>query len=359
MRTLQRLARRPYLRLAVLSSFGALAAYLAASYIPYADPIVAALTALIAVRPTFHETASEALRQLLGTLIGAAAGFAVVSLVGFSPIAMFFLVGFAFIIARVFKLGEGGAAVIGLTIILVMGPLDDIALIEKRFGGVVLGTLIALITSLWVRPGKPHHRALTESLTNNDHSAEILVEISDYLSTHNGIVEREQAKEWTRRAEANMIAIGETRRDAESAVEASKWSPLIDKEDALAVLKQIQLASVTARTVYNMCNSLKIATNEGDQLLSSEVAANMAEVLAATATVISEQSEASQTMPSETLSAATTPVQEFQATRRAAIEDLRELDDTQPLLLAGSLLRDAENISQTLSDTIATEPKDQ
>lgn len=349
MKTLLNLPRRPYVRLAVLSATASLVAYLLADAVDFASAAVAGLTALIAVRPTFHETASEVLRQVTGTVLGAAFGLGIVTQYGFTPALMFVMVLFCFILARYLKLGEEGAAVMGLTVILVMGPLDEIDLVAHRFVGVVIGTLIALIASLWVRPGKPHHRALTEALTQTDHSAEILLEISEYLAEHDGIVERAKAKEWTARAEANMIAIGQTRVDAESALAASKWSPLIDKEDAEAVVKQIQLASVTARTVYNMCNSLKVATSKGDQLLAGDIAANVADVLAATATVISGQTEAAQENPAEQLSAKADPVQEFRLSRKAVLQEIRDMDDTQPMVLAGSLLRDAETISHILT----------
>jgi uncharacterized membrane protein YccC len=75
-------ARRPFARLAALSSIGVTAAYALGSSLPHVNAQVAAITALVAARPTFHASVQEGLRQTLGLLLGAAFALLIITTVG-------------------------------------------------------------------------------------------------------------------------------------------------------------------------------------------------------------------------------------------------------------------------------------
>lgn len=337
-----------YSRLAVLSSVAVMTAYLVADAIPHAEPTIAAITALVSVRPTLHESAGEMMRQVVGTLMGAVIGVVMMLQFGFSPLLMLLLTLSGFVVAKILRLGEGGAVALGITVILVMLQLDKLSAVEDRVIGVAVGAGVGVVFSLWVRPGMPHHRALTESLTQADHSADLLLEISSHLSENRGAVSPEVAEDWRERAEENMRAIARTRLDAEAALASAKWSPLVDRRDAEAVVEQVRLAAVTARTVYTMASHLRVAALTGSQVLTGEMAANVAGVLAATANVIVDQAQLAQENPAETLDDRDTGVQSLATSQEAVLQDIREADDTQELLLAGALLRDVAAIADGL-----------
>ena len=77
------------------------------------------------------------------------------------------------------------------------------------------------------------------------------------------------------------------------------------------------------------------------------VAAALAGVLSATAEVISDQAEIAEDSPADIQHE---DLEDWQDQRKKAIKELRNLDETQPMLIGGSILRDAEKITEILSD---------
>jgi len=75
----------PYARLAALSSIGVTAAYAFGSYLPVVNAQVAAITALVAVRSTFHASTQEAMRQTLGLVLGAVFALLLITTIGSAP----------------------------------------------------------------------------------------------------------------------------------------------------------------------------------------------------------------------------------------------------------------------------------
>jgi uncharacterized membrane protein YgaE (UPF0421/DUF939 family) len=358
---LANLPRRPYIRVAVLSALAATVAYLVGSFNPAFDATVAGLTALISVRPTFHDTAAESFKQVLGTLVGGVLGLALVHMLGgqsatSSAAIMFLLILVCFVIARFLRVGEEGAAVMGLTVVLVLGPVSDVAKAESRFFGVFLGTVVAMLVSIWVRPGLPHHRALGEALRLADTGATLLTEMSTHISEHQGKVSRKLAKKWVAEAEATMTELAEIRVEAEAALKSARWSPLVNSRDAESVLEQIRIAQVTARTVYNMANDLLVSSRNA-KTLPKQVAENLADVLSATADVISEQAETARENPASTLDVTDTTVIDLQNVRDETIGQMRDISETKPILLAGSLLRDSEKITAVVVDVKSEDNK--
>lgn len=344
--------RRDYVRLAVLSAAASAVAFAASSATPAIDATVAALTALISVRPTFHDTAAESLRQVFGTLLGAIVGLGLTTAFGSTSSTMFVLVLFTFIVARYLRLGVDGAMAMGVTVILVLGPLSNVGDVEQRFAGVFVGALVALVTSLWVRPGLPHNRALAEALTLTDSAAHLLTRVSAHLREHAGTVDPTVARSWLDEAEQIMTDLARVKTEAESAATTSRWSPLVNRQEAEAVLDQVRIAQVTARTVHGMCQDLCMAA-QNDHQLPEDLAVNMAGVLDATADAIYDQADAARQQPAQTLPTDQGAVQEWEATRSDAIVEMKASDHTQAILIAGSILRDTEKITDALTDSPA------
>ena len=181
-------ASRPYVRLAVLSAAAAAAAYGIGTALAFVSPVVAAITALVTVRPTLHGSMQEALRQVLGVVIGAAVAFASLEMIGYSALTLFVGIVTCFVAAAWLRLGEDGAAAVAVTVILVVGPHFSSEAIETRLFGAVVGSLLALLTSYFTRPGTPHGRALTEVVDEAGRTAALLAGIADTLSREGGQV---------------------------------------------------------------------------------------------------------------------------------------------------------------------------
>ncbi|HTY73555.1 MAG TPA: aromatic acid exporter family protein [Actinomycetes bacterium] len=342
------LLRRPYLRLAVLSAAAASAAYGLGVVLPHVSAVVAAVTALISVRPTFHASMKEALRQVLAVVLGAGLALAAMELVGYSALALFATILVCYAAARVLRLGEEGALAVSVTVILVVGPHFSSDAVEARFFGVLLGSALALVTSYFTRPGTPDGRALADLVTQSERAATLMSAVAETLDSSDGKVAPALARRWLLDAEDILSCVVATRQAAVDAAEGARWSPMIDRERALAVVRQARMTERTAVTLVSMCRDLDVAAARGEPLHDG-LAMSLSDVLLATAEAIGQQSEKALSHPAEPLSEATGPIPVARRARTEAAAHVRHLDDTTPLLLGGSLLRDAEKITEALS----------
>jgi len=335
-------------RAALLSALAAAIAYGLGSLTPQVSAVVAGITALITVRPTFHASIQEALRQVIGVILGA--GFALLSaqLLGFTALSIFLAVVACFITAALLKLGEEGAMALGVTVILVLGPQFDTQAIETRLLGVIVGGVVALAVSYFIRPGTPHGRALADVVTRGERTSRLLTDIGRALASSHGQVPAADARVWLAEAEAILRDIVEIRHAATDAVEGARWSPMIGREEAEAVLAQVSITENTAVTVVSMCRDLVVAAQHRTPMPSA-LAESLSHVLIATAEAIEEQSDIALDSPADALPEATDSVSELQRSRREAVATVRELDETRQLLLGGSLLRDSEKITEILA----------
>ena len=341
-------AQRPSVRLAVLSAAAAAVAYGLGSLSREISPVVAAVTALVAIRPTFHASLQEVLRQLVGVVFGALFTYAALQLVGFSSVAIFLTVLACFIAAKVLRLGDEGAVAVAVTVILVVGPHFNTEAIETRLLGVLLGSAIALVMSFFTRRGTPHGRALTEVVAQGDRTSALLTVIGRNLASSKGRITESTANEWLVEAEDILARAVEIRYAAEDAVDGARWSPMIGRAEAQAVLDQVRITEGTALTVVSMCRDLLVASDH-DRALPAGLATSISGVLLATADAITEQSDGARENPAEVLADYTGPVGVVTRSRKEAAIEVRSQDDTRPLLLGGSLLRDSEKITEILS----------
>ncbi len=335
-------------RAALLSALAAAMAYGIGSLTPHVSAVVAGVAALITVRPTFHASIQEGLRQVLGVVLGASFALLSAQLLGFTALAIFLAVAACYITASLLKIGEEGAVALGVTVILVLGPQFDTQAIETRLLGVIVGGVVALAVSYFIRPGTPHGRALADVVIRGERTSRLLTDIGCALAASRGQVPAADARVWLAEAEAILRDIVEIRHAATDAVEGSRWSPMIGRKDAEAVLAQVSITENTAVTVVSMCRDLVVAAQHGTAMPSA-LAESLSHVLMATADAIDEQSDIALDSPADALPAATGTVNELQRSRREAVATVRELDETRQLLLGGSLLRDSEKITEILA----------
>lgn len=337
----------PYFRLAILSSLAATTAYFIGANSTFISGTTAAITALVSVRHTFHDSIRESATQIVGVLIGGTVAFLTIQFIGFNSFVVLFSVFTCFITARLLKLGEEGAIALGITLILVIGPRTSsgaLETIEQRFLGVLLGVSLAIIVSYFVRKGSPQSRALKAGIDQSLAMSELLHKISDKLAGESEIGQT-QAVLWLAKAEKIANEIDEIKSQAQSALVGSSWSPMIDRREAEAVLRQIEMTESTAATVVNICREL-VLTFGSSEKLPTLLASALAGVLNATADVISDQAEVAEESPSSTVEE---DGENWEEKREKAIKELRHLDETQPLLIGGSILRDAEKINDLLT----------
>ena len=336
----------PYFRLAVLTTLAGTLAYFIGANLPTVSGVTAAITAIVSVRHTFHDSIQTSFQQVLGVVIGGSVAFAAMQLIGFNSIVVMLAIFTCFVTARLLKLGEEGAIAIAVTVILVVGPSLTASTIEERFFGVLLGATLAMFVSYFVRKGSPQDRALKAGIKQSFALSALLNSIAKALTENDGTVDPKIASRWLARAEFIGNEIDEIKVNAESALAGSAWSPAIDYAEAKAVVEQIELTEATAGTVLNICREL-VLTSGSSQQLPALLAAALAGVLSATAEVISDQAELAEDSPADIQHE---DLEDWQDQRKKAIAEMRNLDDTQPLLIGGSILRDAEKITEILSD---------
>ena len=342
------LLRRDYLRLAVLSALAAAVAYGIGAALPMVSPVVAAITALISVRPTFHASLRESLLQVLGVVVGAGVALVAFAALGWSALALGIALLAVFGVARLLRLGEEGAVAVGVTVILVAGPRLDAEAVETRLLGVLLGCAVALLASFVRRPGTPHERALAALVDQADAASALLARAAEGLAADNG-VDADAAREDLAAAQRILAETLRLRAEAQEAVHASRWTPMADRDEAVAVLAQARITEAIAVTLVSMCRDL-LAASQRRAALPDPVAASLSQVLADTAGAIGRQAASARARPAMRLPEETGPVPRTSASRREATVAVRGLDDTMPLLLGGALLRDSETITELLTD---------
>jgi len=230
----------------------------------------------------------------------------------------------------------------------VIGPSFNSAAVETRLLGVLLGSVVALGFSYVMRPGTPHGRALDDAVEQGRRVSDLLTEIGRAIADHEGRVPGPLAIAWLSEAEDILARTVAVRLDAEDALSGARFSPLIRRGEAAAVLAQARTTEATAITLVSMCRDLWVASDH-EAALPAGVATSISDVLLATATAVTWQGDAALHAPAGRLDDSTGPVRVADRSRAEAASQVRRLDDTQPILLGGSLLRDSEKITQLLS----------
>ena len=248
--------RRPYPRYAFLAATAVALAFAFGSFLPQVSAGVAAISALFAVRPTFHASTRDAFIQILALALGGTFAYFMAMRFGGSSLILFVSVVVCFIAAWILRLGEEGALSLAMTVILVIGFSYHAEQVETRFLGVLVGVMMGMLMSLYTRPGTPQSRALDNVLLQADNTSALLSEIAEVLTSGQGQVPEEVAGGWFSRSEDIVREIAVARHEAEDAVEGSRWSPLIVRKEAQSVVEQVDITEATALTVQNMCRDL-------------------------------------------------------------------------------------------------------
>lgn len=259
---LKRFKPTTYIRLAVFTSFAAFFAYLVSEAIPYASPVPAAITAVVATRVTFHHAAKETSIQLLGALIGAAVALVIVSFIGSGAVVILLLVALSFVMARLMQYSNPSespavAASLAVTVILVVGSHLTTELALERFTGVVIGALFALVASFLASPTRDTQKLAAGLNAVQVQLAEVLGRIATDLR---GEPTKDDATAWHDQAVELRNKVLGLAAQYEDLAKHSRWSPRINSVDLDSLKELLRANQVMSARVLNIANDLRSAT---------------------------------------------------------------------------------------------------
>ncbi|MFZ4485739.1 MAG: FUSC family protein [Candidatus Nanopelagicales bacterium] len=324
-----------YARLALLTAIAALAAYVIAEALPYADPIPAAITAAVATRAAFHHAAKETAFQILGALFGALIALAIVSVIGTGPFVMFLLVLLAFALARLLHISTPDespfvAASISVTMILVVGTHFTNELALERFNGVVIGALCSLAASFFATSTK-NTRLLRAQI--NDLQRDLGLLLADVATGLRETPTSDEAASWLDQAIAlrnRALGLDATFEDLKS---HRRWSPRIDPDDLEQLRRGLDAGRVTAARVLSIASDLTHAAGgSGASALPPAALSPLADLIALAAENI----------------AAEDPATSVGATK--AHEAVRNADQTAQIALIGGIVSHVNRINRATSE---------
>ncbi len=259
---LKRFKPTTYIRLAVFTSLAAFFAYLVSDAIPYASPVPAAITAVVATRVTFHHAAKETSIQLLGALVGAAVALAIVSVIGSGAVVILLLVALSFVMARIMQYSNpeespAVAASLAVTVILVVGSHLTTELALERFTGVMIGALFALIASFLASPTRDTQKLAAGLSAIQVQLAQVLARIASDLR---GEPTTEDATAWHEQAVELRNQVLGLSAQYEDLAKHSKWSPRINNIDLDSLKESLRANQVMSARILNIANDLRSAT---------------------------------------------------------------------------------------------------
>ena len=351
-RALSSARKHEYLRLALFSALAASAAFLVGVIAPNVSSVVAAITALLVTRGTFHESIQEGGRQIVGSIAGAILGAGLLTLFGFNIFVLISSIAAAYLIARLLRLGEEGALTISVTTILVLGLHLGGDEVESRLLGVFAGSLVALVVALLVPYENPQETALKKAVAYSDRLSWVLAQISGALR-RKGLGEhipRELPEEWLAEAESVQNGLDELSREVEALVAGARWSPLIQRSRAEQTLRQCKVGTDLSMTIVGICRELLMT--DGGQPLTDTVALHLSDMYGAAADAVRAQAHVAQSKPAAVIHPGSAPVQNLETAHHAARGAVKKLDETGALILGGSLTQNGETIMDIVSSTI-------
>lgn len=350
-----------FLRWAALVVAGSTLAYIVAENVWFSSASIAALTAALLVQGTFHDSVKEGLLQISGVFIGVTLGLFTFALFAhYGAFSLFFATAGGFVFARITHLKISSAVSMIAPIIVVVGSQNITTFtVEQRLSGIVIGGVIALLASYTTRSGNPAER-INENVANiSERTSQLLLKISSALS--DPFFSLEEAETIVCEAKENIVCLIEAKKDAEDAILGAKFSPFLSKDDAERALKRADVALSIATVVESMTKTLLESTkNSADReyprsALEGSASEVVPENIGATANLLTEQLVNRGTaFKKQAVPAIPSPddetVDEVHESYVSAVSAVKDMDETAPLLLSGSLLASSQHIASILID---------
>lgn len=333
-------------RVTVLGTLSAITAYSIGSVIPHVSPFIAAIIALAAIKPTFHDTVRESIRQVVGTVVGALLGMLFIYFFGFNVATLAVIVLISFITGWLLKLRAEGGITIAVTVILVTGPLfGDVENILQRLLGVIIGAICALIASYFIIPGHPHKRILEDTYSQSRSIAKLLRRIADRFRS--GKITLPEAHVWLAHINSLMQEIQVTRDEIRSALEDAKWSPLLQVRDVENVEEQVNITKANAHNVQSICEAI-IKAKENNATLPEPISKEIGKMLYEASVMIKEQAKLASGRTDTPITSE--QINKIRERRKKVAQEMRNLNDTQMILLSGTIIHETTNIKDTIEE---------
>lgn len=330
-RSIKSLVRSSYVRLAILTSFAALFAYLAADALPFADPVPAAITAVVATRVTFHHALKESFFQVLGALLGGAIALVIVFFVGSGPLLIFLLVLLSFAIARLLHIATPSespffAMSLSVTVILVVGAHFTNEGALERFLGVAVGGLFALIASFLATPTKDT-RLVDQGLNNvQQQLSELLTRVASELRDHPS---EKITRGWYDEAVQLRNEVLGLAVQLEDLKAHHRWNPRIDPDEVERLRASLDANQVMSARVLSITSDLRFSgTASKDTAIPEGAISPLADLIALAANNMAADD------PTESIG------------RTAAHEAVRVADHTAQIALIGGIVSHINRINQ-------------
>lgn len=157
-----------------------------------------------------------------------------------------------------------------------------------------------------------------------------------------------EANLWVAEIEKIVEDVKENREEIEVALKDAKWSPLLRKKDVEEVMEQVRITKANADNVRSIMLAIqKAVVEEAD--VPAKTLAKLGAMLVETAHGIKQQAKLAVSAPAESVD--TAQIEQIRLKRRKVADDVRHLDDTQAILLSGTLLHEATKIKDAISLT--------
>lgn len=336
-------------RVVALSTLSVLVAYnIAFFFKDWVNPTIAGVISLTAIKSTFHDTVRESIKQVVGTSVGTIVGIIFINWLGFNSLTLVIIILTAFVIGWLMRLKAEGSLTIAAMVLLVNGPmLSAFQSIEQRILGVILGSICALIASMFIVTSNPHKVVLQSSIKTSRETYKLMKIISERFIDVKPIKLKE-ARLWHATMEVVVEQASEDREQIRVILTDAKWSPLLSKKDVEDVLFQVRIAKRNAEALRSIIESIVHHVTNGI-VLSDKVSRDIGKLLFETSEAMKKQNKLATTDPAEYLpNEDVTAMRERQA---KVASEMKKIDDTETLLLSGTLLHEITKIRNTIADS--------
>jgi len=320
----------------VATSLAAFLAYVVAGALPFASPVPAAITAVVATQASFHQATKGAFIQVIGALLGAAVALGIVSVVGSSAVTIILLVALCFVVARLLHVASPDesplvASALAVTVILVIGTNLTTELAVERFVGIVIGAAFAIIASLVASPTKATRELEDSADEIQEQLGSLLERIASELREN---PDSNTVREWFDRAVELRNKVLGLAAGLEDLKKNRRWSFRVTKADIDAVQAEVDACQVMSTRALSLASDLRRASASpgSGAALPPAALSPLADLIAATAANMATDD------PTRTVG------------RTAAHQAVREAERTAQIALIGGIVSHMEQINQARVD---------
>lgn len=334
------------IRATVFAALSSIFAYSVASLIPeLVSPTIAAIIALSAIKTNVNDTVKETFKQVGGSFFGALLGIFLVSYIGFNIYSILITVITSMFLGFLIRLQVQGGLAIAATVILVSGPLfGDFQSIEQRVAGVLIGSLFAFLSSLFISPWKPDKKILRRVVEVGYESTGLLSRIGRAYKKNT--ISFELTQEWKKDIENIYIRANQNSIDAKQLLADSKWTPFVTAIVAENIRRQARLVKVTVAAIRTIILAIE---NSLDHKVSMSENANrrISNLINVLSSSIDSQLLEAEHRPAGKLSEEV--AQEIRERRRKLANEISKMEDTRAIMLGGTILHEATQIKDLIS----------